>query len=106
MSKILHDSGVLSTFHYQPHTDVLSHHRSQPNEDLILERNQSLRNEPEAFAKNDYMHQLASIPLIMWDNAIRDGYELNAPDNGIAEKELMRFLRSENGKICLVRDKM
>ena len=105
-NKELTPEGILSEFHFQPHTAELTHRRTQPNEDLILERNHELRKQPEAFVKNDYFHQIASIPLIMWDKAIREGYELNAPDNKVADKELMRFLRSESGKMCLVRDKI
>jgi len=100
------DQGLVSEFHHTAHTDEIHHRLHQPNENLILERNKRLRNEPEAFRKNDYMTQVASIPLIMWEKAIRDGYQLNCKDREIADKELMRFLRSENGKKCLVMEKI
>lgn len=104
MERYLDSMGFLSEFHYQNHTDTLYHRLTQPNEDIILERNATLRKEPEAFAKNDYFHQIASIPLIMWDKAIRDGYQLNNSDSQIADRELMRFLRTDEGKFCMVRE--
>ena len=103
--KRLTENGLLSEFHYQPHTEIVTHRVSQPNEDLILERNSELRKQPEAFASNDYMEQVASIPIVMWEQAIREGYQLNACDNQIADRELFRFLRSENGKKCMVTER-
>jgi hypothetical protein len=97
--------GLISEFHHTAHTDEIHHNIRQPNENLILERNHRLRLEPEAFAKNDYMQPLASIPIIIWEKAIRDGYDLNCPDQEIANKELMRFLRSPEGKKCLTTPK-
>ena len=103
-NKVLTEHGILSEIAHQAHTNELFHRRTQPNEDIILERNQRLRNEPEAFAKNDYFHQLASIPIIMWEKAVRDGYELNSKNNEHATKELMRYLRSPEGRTCMVRN--
>lgn len=104
MDKQFTPEGIMSQFLYCDHTGEIAHRRTQPNEDLILEHNKRLRNEPEAFAKNDYFHQIASIPLIIWEKAIRDGYDLTCPDKEIADKELMRFLRSTEGRICMVRE--
>lgn len=101
-NKILTEHGIVSEIGYQAHTDQIYHRRTQPNEQLILERNHELRKQPEAFAKNEHFHQLASIPIIMWEKAIRDGYELNAKNNDHANRELMRFLRSPDGRLCMV----
>ena len=99
--KQLDENGFVSEFHFQPHTEVLTHRLYQPNENLILDRNQRLRNEPEAFAKNEWIRPLCAVPLIMWEKAIRDGYDLNCPDKEIADKELFRYLRSPEGMTCM-----
>lgn len=96
------DEVIKSEIFYQNHTDVITHKTSQPTEDLILDRNQRLRNEPEAFADRGFGRQIASIPFIMYEKALREGYQLNAPDNEIANKEMLRYLKSEEGKKCLV----
>jgi len=104
MSKIDWGNGLLSEYLGCDHTGEIAHRLHQPNASLILERNKKLRNEPEAFdrAKKDKMEQVASIPVIMWEKAIRDGYDLNCRDKEIADQELMRFLRSPEGRACLV----
>jgi hypothetical protein len=48
---------------------------------------------------------VASIPFIMFEKAIRDGYDLNCPDSKIAGQEMNRFLKSEDGRLCLVQGK-
>lgn len=105
MSKIDWGDGLVSEYLHSPHTGEIAHRLHQPNADLILERNKRLRNEPEAFKKNEDLTQIASIPLLMWEKAIRDGYDLNCRDKEIANKELMRFLRSIEGRACLVTPK-
>ena len=107
MSKIDWQNGLISEYLDCPHTGEVAHRLHQPNADLILERNKKLRNEPEAFdrVKKKSMEQVASIPLLMWEKAIRDGYDLNCPDKDIADKELMRYLRSYEGMACLVTNK-
>ena len=90
--------------------DTVVHKTTQPTEDLILARNQELRKNPDALndlggkGTQSWGRQLASIPIIMWDKAIRDGYKLNHKDKTISERELLRFLQSPEGKTCLVRD--
>lgn len=96
---------ILSEFHYQPHTNEVFHHQTQPSENLIYEHNQNLRKD-NVLGDLSFGRQIASIPFIAWEKAIRDGYALNAKDAQIAEKELFRFLRSEEGRKCLVRDKV
>jgi hypothetical protein len=48
---------------------------------------------------------VASIPFIMFEKALRDGYDLNSPDSQIAGQEMNRFLKSPEGKMCLVQGK-
>lgn len=84
------------------------HKRTQPSENLILTQNQELRKNPGVI--NDLGKQsghvwgrwVAQIPMIVWEKAIRDGYGLNCTDKDIARKEVARFLRSEEGKKCLI----
>jgi hypothetical protein len=45
---------------------------------------------------------LCSIPFIMYEKAIRDGYDLNNRDAEHRSKELFRYLKSEEGKKCLI----
>jgi hypothetical protein len=88
--------------------DEMVHRASQPTEDLILERNNELRKNEGAL--NDlhdhdgetWGRQVASIPFIIWYKAIKDGFDLNNPKSEVANKELHRFLQSEDGKKCLV----
>ena len=90
--------------------DVLIHKTTQPTEDLILERNKELRKNPGAIrdlgeqSGESFGRLVASIPIIMFNKAIKDGYKLNSPDGDIAQKEMFRFLQSTEGKMCLVRD--
>jgi len=99
------DQVIKSEFHYQNHTDTLTHVRTQPTEKLILERNAELRKD-NALSDLSFGRQVASIPFIMYEKAIRDGYDLTNPDSEIAGKAMMRYLQSEEGKMCLVRDKL
>jgi hypothetical protein len=48
---------------------------------------------------------VATIPFIMFEKAIRAGFDLNCPDSKIAGKEMHRFLQSSDGKLCLVQGK-
>ena len=85
------------------------HRTSQPTEDLILDRNAELRKNPGAIkdlgGKGDqsWGRQIASIPFITYNKAIKDGFQLNHSDVQIAEKELFRFLKTPEGQACLVR---
>jgi hypothetical protein len=45
---------------------------------------------------------LASIPMIMYEKAIRDGFDLNNKDPDIAGREMHRYLQTPEGKACLV----
>lgn len=87
----------------------LYHETTQPSEDLILERNKELRKNPEVVRDlgsnkgGTWGRQVASIPFIVYEKAIRDGYDLNSKDSEHAQKEMFRFLKSEEGQKCLTR---
>lgn len=103
--------GIFSSkLHYQDHEDVLYHEVSQPTESLILERNADLRKNPDSLqdlgansAGGSWGRQVASIPMIIYDEAIRNGFALNHKDADVAGKEMHRFLQTEKGRMCLVR---
>lgn len=101
------DEVFRSNLVYQDHEDKLYHETTQPTEGAILERNKELRKNPGALrdlgsGDNTWGRQVASIPLIMYEKAIRDGYDLNNRDASIATKEMMRYLQSPEGQLCLV----
>ena len=102
------DEVIRSDIHYQEHTGVLTHKTTQPTENIILERNAELRKNPGVIqdlgkqSGGTFGRQVASIPFIMYEKAIRDGYEINAGDAEHRQKELFRYLQSEEGKKCLV----
>lgn len=87
---------------YCNHTDELARKLTQPSEDIILNHNSELRKNKGALRDFEFGRQVASIPMIMWEKAIRDGYNLTSKDKTIREREMNRFLRSEDGKKCLV----
>ena len=102
------DSVIRSDIHYQEHTGVITHKTSQPSEELILKRNRELRRNEGVIrdlgAQSDgtWGRQVASIPFIRFEKAIRDGYQLQHKDAEFAGKEMNRFLRSDEGRACLV----
>jgi len=103
------DEVIRSDLHYQEHTGVLTHKTTQPSENLILERNAELRKNPGVIRDlgaqgkdGSWGRQIASIPFIKYEEAIRAGFELTSGDAEYRSKELFRFLQSEEGKKCLV----
>lgn len=104
-------TGVIkSEVFYQNHTDELIHKTSQPTEDIILGRNAELRKNGGVIKDlgagqegGSWGRQVASIPFIVFEKAIRDGYGLNARDHITSGLEMNRFLQSDEGKKCLVR---
>ena len=89
----------------------LIHRTTQPTEDMILARNARLRQNPGAIndlGKNNdggtWGRWCASIPMIVYDSAIRNGFDLNSKDAKVAAKEMSRFLATPIGKACLVQD--
>ena len=99
------DEIISSKFKEQAHTNELYNIQTQPSEDLILERNAELRKD-NVLGDLSFGRQVASIPFIMWNAAIKAGYDLANPDAKVAEKEIFRYLQSEEGKKCMVRDKL
>ena len=105
------DEVIRSDIHYQEHTGVLTHKTTQPTEDLILERNSELRKNPGVIKDlgaqspgGIWGRGVASIPFIMYDKALRDGFELNSGDGEHRSKELFRYLKTEAGKKCLIQE--
>jgi hypothetical protein len=105
------DEVIRSDLHYQEHTGELTHKTSQPTEDVILARNAELRKNPGvihdlgAQSGKPWGRQVASIPFIMYEKAIRDGFDLNCKDAKERSNEVARYLRSDEGKKCLVQGK-
>jgi len=106
---IMADEIFRSDFHYQDHTDEFTHKLTQPTEPIILERNNELRKNPGVIRDlghssegGTWGRQLASIPQIVYDRAIRDGFHLNCKNAQQAGLEMARFLKTDIGKACLV----
>jgi hypothetical protein len=103
------ESGVIkSEFHYQEHTGTVTHKTSQPTENLILARNAELRKNPGVIhdlgkqGGESYGRLMASIPFIMYEKAKRDGFDLDNTDSKFAGLEMARYLKTAEGKTCLV----
>ena len=105
------DNTFKSTYHFQEHTGQLTRSLDQPSKKLILERNAELRKNPGAIidlgkqSGESFGRQVATIPMIMLYEAMANGYDLMAKDKDIAAREMNRFLRSPEGKSCLVQGK-
>jgi hypothetical protein len=91
------------------HGSELCHKLTQPTEDMILERNKRLRNNPGAI--NDlgkgneggiWGRWAASIPELNYNAAIKAGYDLNAKDPKHRAAEMTRFLATPIGRACLI----
>ncbi len=108
MTKVadLGDEVFKSELHYQPHEDKIYRHLTQPTENLILKRNAELRKNPDALRDLSFGRLAATIPLNIFEHAIREGYQLNCPDAQIRQRDMMRFLKTPIGQTCLVREKV
>lgn len=102
------DGVFTSKFHYQEHDGQLTRVLDQPGRDVILARNAELRKNPGAIidlgkqSGGTFGRQIASIPMITFYEAIAAGYDLLNVDKDISAREMNRFLRSPEGKACLV----
>ena len=103
------DNVIKSDIHYQEHDGTLTHKTSQPTENLILDRNAELRRNPGVIRDlghgsigGTWGRQVASIPIIIFEQAKRNGFDLSNTDAKFAANEMQRFLRTEIGKTCLV----
>jgi hypothetical protein len=103
------DEVIKSELHHHHGDNTLTHVATQPTEGIILARNAELRK--NAGALNDlganseggsFGRLMASIPIIMYDKALRDGYDLNSKDKTVADLEMMRYLGSTEGRMCIV----
>lgn len=105
------DEVIRSDIHFQEHDETLTHVQTQPTEELILQRNKELRKNPgvikdlgEELPGGSWGRSVASIPFITYDWAIRNGFELNSGDAEHRSKELFRFLKTEKGQECIIRE--
>jgi len=104
----MNDGIFTSEFHFQEHTETLTRKLDQPSRDFILARNAELRKNPGVIqdlgkqSGESFGRQVATIPMITLYEAIRDGYDLLSKDKDVAAREMNRFLRSPEGKACLV----
>lgn len=103
------DSVIKSEVHYQDHDGTLTHKTTQPTEGIILDRNAELRKNEGSIRDlgagqegGSWGRQVASIPFIVYEKAIRDGFQLNSKDKDLAGKEMHRFLSTPEGQMCKV----
>ena len=103
------DDVFKSDFHYQEHTGELTHVLTQPTEDLILDRNRELRKNKNVIRDlgqgqegGTWGRQVATIPMNVFEAALRDGFEFNSKNATHAAQEMNRFLQTPMGKSCLV----
>ena len=103
------DEVLRSDMHYQEHTGVLTHKLTQPSEQIILDDNANLRNAPGSLHDlgsrskgGTWGRMVATIPLIIYEQAQRDGFDITCKDQEIAGREINRFLQTPAGKACLV----
>ncbi len=102
------DGVFTSKFHFQEHDGQLTRVLDQPGRDVILARNAELRKNPGAIidlgkqSGGTFGRQVASIPMITFYEAIAAGYDLMNVDKETSAREMNRFLRSPEGKACLV----
>ena len=88
------------------------HKTTQPTEGLILERNAELRKNEGviqdlgAQSGETWGRQVASIPFVVWEKALRAGFQMTHRDSSFANKELFRFLQTPEGQACLIRGKI
>lgn len=93
-------------WHWQPHTDTLTRVQTQPNKPKIYEENHELRKNPDAVRDLEWGRFVARIPFDDWTAAMRNGYDLQSKDPKTAERELMRYLRSDEGKLAMIRGRL
>ena len=77
---------------------------TQPNEDIILERNNELRKNRDALRDLSFGRKMADIPFNIYESAKRSGYDLDNKDRTIADREMLRFLQTPMGRACMVRE--
>jgi len=105
----IHEGPIKQEFHYQPHTGVLTAVKTQATENVILARNAELRKNPGALRDlgegeegGSWGRQMASIPFIMFQAALKAGFGLTNKDAKYAAREMQRYLATTEGQKCLV----
>jgi hypothetical protein len=102
--------GVIKS-EFLTHIDEIAHKQTQPSESLILARNAELRKNPGILydlgeqGGDTWGRMVASIPMNMFEKAIRDGYALNSFDPDIAATAMANYLLTPEGQDCLVQEK-
>jgi len=105
----MNEDPIRSRVHYQDHDGQLTHVTDQPTEDLILDRNKELRKNPGVIRDlgqnqegGTWGRMVATIPFIAFEKAKRDGFDLSSKDTKHANNEMLRFLKSDEGRQCLI----
>lgn len=96
---VMMEGPIKSRLVHQAHENKIYHEQTQPSEKLILERNQQLRNNPGALKDLSFGRKIADIPMIMIEKAKRQGFDIMK-----SEKDLMAWLQTSDGKLCMVQD--
>lgn len=91
------DGPIKSRLVFQPHENKIYHERTQPTEKIILERNKQLRNNPGTLKDLSFGRKIADIPFNMIEKAKRDGYDIMKDPTA-----LMKWLKTEDGRLCIV----
>jgi hypothetical protein len=111
MSEEVHYDGVIKS-EFLNHIDEIAHKQTQPSEDIILARNAELRKNPGSIMdlgarsnEGTWGRLVASIPMNLYEKAKRDGYDLDNRNADISANEIARFLKSTEGKMCMVQGK-
>lgn len=106
MSKLFeHSDGVLNVTLHQSDEDEVTGTLHQPTRNMILERNQELRNNPGTLRDFTFGSHVACIPLEDLF-ALKQKYPgLRSRDAKIRSKTMIDILRSPEGRKFLVRDK-
>ena len=97
------------THRYAQEDGLTYREMKQPTEDLILEHNKELRKNDGALLDlghqdSKWGRQIADIPMVIYEAAIRAGFDFNNPDKRIRKLERDRFLATPIGKACMVID--
>jgi hypothetical protein len=100
--KFVVDGEYLLEYKHDTASNVMHRRMTQITEDIILARNYEMRKNPGILNDLSFGRKMASIPLGLWEAAKRKYPELNAPDNETRQKALLKFLKTEEGKKCLV----
>lgn len=106
MGKVLQFSDeVLTTTIHDTGYDELTGVVTQPSQNMILKRNQELRNNPGALRDLSFGSLVASIPFVDYFGLRQKYPELRSPDAKIRSKKMIQILKSLEGAEYLVKNK-